>query len=99
MAHEQDAHCAIVEHLLHRGADASSNYPGTRAAARRSMAAPKIHVVRDEPAAAAVERYQHGWRSGKPVEDPDKLKRWGWIGAKPSEFLVVTRRGEIDRKR
>jgi hypothetical protein len=48
---------------------------------------------------APVERYQHGWRSGKPVEDPEKLKRWGYIGAKPSEYLVCTHRGEIDRKR
>lgn len=47
----------------------------------------------------SVERYQHGWRSGKPVEDPEKLKSWGYIGAKPSEYLVCTRRGEIDRKR
>lgn len=46
-----------------------------------------------------VERYQHGWRSGKPVEDPEKLKRWGYIGAKPSEYLVCTRRGEVDRRR
>jgi len=67
------------------------------------MAAPKIQIVRDSdpgPAGAApVERYQHGWRSGKPIEDPEKLKRWGWIGAKPSEYLVCTRRGQIDRKR
>jgi hypothetical protein len=49
--------------------------------------------------ATAVERYQHGWRSGKPVEDPDKLKRWGWVSAKPSEYLVCTRNGQIDRKR
>ena len=47
----------------------------------------------------AIERYQHGWRSGKPVEDPDKLKRWGFIGAKPSEYLVCTRRGQVDRRR
>ncbi len=67
------------------------------------MAAPDLHLVRDpdhRPAdAAPIERYQHGWRSGKPVEDPEKLKRWGWIGAKPSEYLVCTRRGEIDRRR
>ncbi len=55
--------------------------------------------MRDEGSGTTVERYQHGWRSGKPVEDPEKLKRWGWIGAKPSEYLVVTKRGEIDRKR
>lgn len=67
------------------------------------MAAPNIQIVRDpDPRAAGaapVERYQHGWRSGKPLEDPEKLKRWGFIGAKPSEYLVCTRRGEIDRRR
>lgn len=69
------------------------------------MAAPDLHLVRepdsslDHAPARAVERYQHGWRSGKPVEDPEKLKSWGWIGAKPSEYLVCTRRGAIDRKR
>lgn len=61
------------------------------------MAAPRIQIVRDEP--DPTERYQHGWRTGKPVEDPHKLKRWGFIGAKPSEYLVCTRRGEIDRRR
>jgi hypothetical protein len=74
------------------------------------MAAPKIHIVREDTTpvtlahpqtttATAVERYQHGWRTGKPVEDPEKLKRWGWVSAKPSEYLVTTRNGQIDRKR
>jgi flotillin len=68
------------------------------------MATPDLHIVRDPDhraadAAAPIERYRHGWRSGKPLEDPEKLKRWGFIGAKPSEYLVCTRRGEIDRKR
>src|SRR3954471_12595395 len=49
--------------------------------------------------ATTIERYQDGWRSGKPIEDPDKLKRWGYVGAKPSEYLVCTRKGEVDRKR
>jgi regulator of protease activity HflC (stomatin/prohibitin superfamily) len=49
--------------------------------------------------ATAIERYQEGWRSGKPVEDPDKLKSWGFVGAKPSEYLVCTRAGQVDRKR
>jgi flotillin len=35
--------------------------------------------------AREISRYQEGWRSGKPVEDPEKLKRWGYIGAEPSE--------------
>ncbi|HEY5925014.1 MAG TPA: hypothetical protein VIV11_25205 [Kofleriaceae bacterium] len=70
------------------------------------MAAPNIHIVRtsddtppDATTAQGVERYQHGWRSGKPVEDPEKLKRWGFIGAKPSEYLVCTRGGLVDRGR
>jgi flotillin len=29
----------------------------------------------------------------------EELKRWGYVGAKPSEFLVCTRRGQIDRAR
>jgi len=52
-----------------------------------------------EPTSARIERYDHGWRSGKPIEDPDKLKRWGYVGAKPSEYLVCTRDGEIDHDR
>ncbi len=36
-----------------------------------------------------------GWRDGKPVEDPDKLKRWGLVTAKPSEFLVHVRGGKV----
>ncbi|HSD86644.1 MAG TPA: hypothetical protein VLB44_03990 [Kofleriaceae bacterium] len=51
------------------------------------------------PMGEAIERYQEGWRSGKPVEDPEKLKRWGYVGAKPSEYLVCTHRGQVDRKR
>jgi flotillin len=54
---------------------------------------PNIEIVRD------IQRYQTGWRSGKPVEDPAKLKRWGFIGAMPSEYLVCTRRGRIDPRR
>ena len=40
-------------------------------------------------------REQVGWRTGKPVEDPDKTKRWGFVTAKPSEFLVHCRRGRV----
>jgi flotillin len=35
------------------------------------------------------------WRAGRPVEDPDKMKRWGYITAKPSEYLVHVRRGRL----
>lgn len=40
-------------------------------------------------------RYIEGWRRGKPEEDPEKTKRWGWISAKPSEFLIRMRGGNV----
>jgi flotillin len=36
-----------------------------------------------------------GWRAGKPVEDPEKIKPWGLISAKPSEYLVHVRNGKV----
>lgn len=36
-----------------------------------------------------------GWRKGKPDEDPEKLKRWGWVAAKPSEFLILMNGGKV----
>ncbi len=43
----------------------------------------------------APSREEAGWRRGRPVEDPDKTKRWGFISAKPSEYLIHMRRGEV----
>lgn len=40
-------------------------------------------------------RYVEGWRRGKPEEDPEKTKSWGWISAKPSEFLIRMRGGSV----
>jgi len=40
-------------------------------------------------------RYQGGWRAGKPAEDPEKMKKWGLITARPSEFLIHMRRGRV----
>ncbi|MBJ6762015.1 SPFH domain-containing protein [Myxococcaceae bacterium JPH2] len=40
-------------------------------------------------------RYTDGWRAGKPAEDPDKVKRWGLVTARPSEFLIHMRRGRV----
>ncbi|WP_437708395.1 SPFH domain-containing protein [Sorangium sp. So ce448] len=40
-------------------------------------------------------RYDQGWRAGKPAEDPEKLKRWGRVSAKPSEYLIHMRRGSL----
>ena len=41
------------------------------------------------------QRYEHGWRAGKPEEDPEKMKKWGLITARPSEFLIHMRRGRV----
>jgi regulator of protease activity HflC (stomatin/prohibitin superfamily) len=35
------------------------------------------------------------WRGDRPAEDPDKTKSWGWVTAKPSEYLVHVRRGRV----
>ncbi len=40
-------------------------------------------------------RFEGGWRAGKPVEDPEKTKRWGRIAARPSEYLIHMRRGKV----
>ena len=40
-------------------------------------------------------RETEGWREGRPVEDPAKTKRWGFVTVKPSEFLVHCRRGRV----
>ncbi|MFH1809051.1 MAG: hypothetical protein ABIJ09_09925 [Pseudomonadota bacterium] len=62
------------------------------AARRKSNAT--LTVVEDEN----VDRYEGGWRAGKPVEDPEKLKRWGFVTAKPSEYLICIKRGKIHRR-
>lgn len=40
-------------------------------------------------------RYREGWRAGKPEEDPEKMKKWGLVTARPSEFLIHMRRGRV----
>lgn len=49
------------------------------------------HFVVNEPRP----RYDGGWRAGKPAEDPEKLKMWGRISARPSEYLIHMRRGKV----
>lgn len=39
----------------------------------------------------------NGWRAGRPEEDPEKMKKWGFISARPSEFLIHMRRGQVIR--
>lgn len=43
-------------------------------------------------------RENTGWRQGRPVEDPEKTKRWGFVTAKPSEYLIHMRHGRIRRR-
>ncbi len=40
-------------------------------------------------------QYREGWRAGKPEEDPEKMKKWGLVTARPSEFLIHMRRGRV----
>ena len=42
-----------------------------------------------------VNRVEGGWRNGRPVEDPEKTKTWGYVSAKPSEYLVHMRNGRV----
>ncbi|HNN96041.1 MAG TPA: SPFH domain-containing protein, partial [Pseudomonadota bacterium] len=64
---------------------------------------PKVQVPQElvpvDPNSKSIGRYQEGWRAGKPVEDPEKLKRWGFITAKPSEYLVYVNQGRIDMRK
>ncbi|MBL9100203.1 MAG: hypothetical protein JNL82_04540 [Myxococcales bacterium] len=38
------------------------------------------------------------WRGNRPAEDPEKMKRWGFVTAKPSEYLIHMRHGKIRRR-
>ncbi|MBZ4398828.1 SPFH domain-containing protein [Myxococcus faecalis] len=57
----------------------------------------RAQLVRMEGGGGGMDknRYSDGWRAGKPAEDPEKMKRWGLITARPSEFLVHMRRGRV----
>jgi regulator of protease activity HflC (stomatin/prohibitin superfamily) len=48
-----------------------------------------VYVTTERP------KEDDGWREGRPVEDPEKTKRWGFVTAKPSEFLVHVRGGQV----
>lgn len=50
----------------------------------QGLSAATIHV-------AERAKETDGWRAGRPIEDPEKTKRWGFVSAKPSEFLVHVR--------
>ncbi|WP_437850417.1 SPFH domain-containing protein [Sorangium sp. So ce363] len=58
-------------------------------------AAAVLHADDHGTGAANRGRYDQGWRAGKPAEDPEKLKRWGRVSAKPSEYLIHMRRGSL----
>lgn len=48
-----------------------------------------------ETTTAVGTRTDNDWRAGRPAEDPQKTKRWGFVTAKPSEYLVHVRRGRV----
>ncbi|ATB32253.1 SPFH domain-containing protein [Melittangium boletus] len=56
---------------------------------------PRNEVRNDLARVESEARYQGGWRAGKPAEDPEKMKKWGLITARPSEFLIHMRRGRV----
>ncbi|WP_437973205.1 SPFH domain-containing protein [Sorangium sp. So ce295] len=58
-------------------------------------AATVLHADDHGTGAANRGRYDQGWRAGKPAEDPEKLKKWGRVSAKPSEYLIHMRRGSL----
>src|SRR4051794_12070425 len=55
----------------------------------------KLERVTQPVQLAEAPRYEEGWRRGKPQEDPDKQKPWGWIHARPSEFVIRMRGGQV----
>jgi regulator of protease activity HflC (stomatin/prohibitin superfamily) len=71
------------------------NPPGTGFA--NSTFALEAAMTKPNDTALALTRAREmtGWREGRPEEDPEKTKRWGFITAKPSEYLVHCRRGSV----
>lgn len=66
---------------------------GTRLALARGMTRPASLQISQQQ--LDTPRYADGWRRGKPEEDPEKTKRWGWVSARPSEFLIRMRGGAV----
>ena len=58
---------------------------------------PNLAVRSAELQPVPPDRAPHGWRAGKPMEDPEKTKSWGFVSARPSEFLIHMRGGQVRR--
>src|SRR5215213_5919368 len=58
---------------------------------------PHLRAVESDESVPAIPG-EASWRAGRPLEDPEKTKRWGIVTAKPSEYLVHMRRGKIRRR-
>lgn len=63
-----------------------------------STARPALRAVDSDDDLPASGPPEPGWRAGRPLEDPEKTKRWGFVTAKPSEYLIHMRRGQIRRR-
>ncbi|MBI2372859.1 MAG: hypothetical protein HYV07_02550 [Deltaproteobacteria bacterium] len=54
------------------------------------MTAEALHAESARPLPAHAR-----WRAARPAEDPEKTKRWGFVSARPSEYLVHVRGGKV----
>ncbi len=68
-----------------------------RTAAGDSGAANPLAVRSAEVEPVIRNRAPDGWRTGRPIEDPEKTKAWGFVSARPSEFLIHMRGGQVRR--
>lgn len=57
-----------------------------------------MNAPHPDPTELATMQAAEDWRAGRPVEDPDKTKRWGFVTATPSEYLIHVRGGKIRRR-
>jgi flotillin len=66
-----------------------------RTTTSRATDRPSLRAVESDEHLPVVPDLEIAWRAGRPAEDPEKTKRWGFITAKPSEYLIHMRRGRI----
>jgi len=75
--------------------DPGSEYRRTSHGTNGGMNGPQGARNEGPLASEQRQRYADGWRAGKPTEDPEKLKKWGLISSRPSEFLIHMRGARV----
>ncbi len=63
----------------------------------RNGTSPALVASGSATGVSSAARHTSGWRAGKPEEDPEKVKGWGFVTARPSEYLIQMRGGEVRR--